>query len=492
MFNGTRHGTRIYFTRPSVLVTKTLNSRRQQRFASETSHKSLPFTLTQENALDQFQKYHRSPLTGTPKIVTIEQKYVAFYLFNASAKTQYRASIGRAMSMPYRDPQTGKIHQRQRIVWTTLPQIHEIESEYRAGDAQSQVYAGLEQYEELMKAFVPMHTEALRDHSRSNISEEKFQMTTSFAESKLRERVIEHASQIAREMLMQEYGANVKINDIAVQLQVKSTMRAYYPLWIFNSTSGPAGRTLKYLVSAVTGKVTGLKLYDPTLSGLAAGSSVAGLLYVLLGSPFFSFLILVISYLAVSTVAKWLPIWRTMRWEGRRAADSLANKQHGGDDRQDFAGFGNFNPFDAFMGGAGSRRTGSQSSGNPFNDFDPFAGAGSFNGQRRSSDPFYGYGRPGGGYSSSAGSSQQSSSRNQQTPPQKAAQDLYATLGVKKGATKDEITDAFRKLAMSRHPDKVPAEEKAAASKEFARINEAYRVLRNPGKRDQYDRYGVI
>lgn len=394
------------------------------------------------------------------------------------------------MSMPYRDPQTGKIHQRQRIVWTTLPQIHEIDSDYSQRDAQSQVYAGLELYEESLKKFLPINVEMLRDHARTNISEETFQMTPSYAQAKFKERIIAHVSQIAREMLMQEYGANVKINEIQVDVTLKSTIKALYPMWIFTSTTTTAGRPLKTLVSGMTGKSSGLVTYDPMLSGAVSGTVLATAFFFLLGSPVFSFLILGLGYLGASTVAKWLPVWRTMRWEGRRAADVLANQQHGGQrsDFTGFSGFGNFNPFEAFMGGRGGASSRTQSQ-DPFSGYDPFAGGGSFNGQRRSSDPFYGYGR-----SSSGSSSSQSQSRNSGPGPsqQRATQDLYSTLGVSKTASQDDITTAFRKLALSKHPDKVPAEQKAAASKEFAKINEAYRVLRNVGKRQQYDRYGVV
>lgn len=47
---------------------------------------------------------------------------------------------------------------------------------------------------------------------------------------------------------------------------------------------------------------------------------------------------------------------------------------------------------------------------------------------------------------------------------------------------------AFRGLAMRWHPDKVPEGEKAAAVRRFQQLNEAYSVLRDPAKRQQYER----
>ena len=61
----------------------------------------------------------------------------------------------------------------------------------------------------------------------------------------------------------------------------------------------------------------------------------------------------------------------------------------------------------------------------------------------------------------------------------------YDTLGVAKSATGDEIKKAFRKLAHKYHPDKGGGDEK-----KFKEINEAYQVLSDKEKRQQYDQFG--
>jgi molecular chaperone DnaJ len=65
---------------------------------------------------------------------------------------------------------------------------------------------------------------------------------------------------------------------------------------------------------------------------------------------------------------------------------------------------------------------------------------------------------------------------------------LYDTLGVKKGASADEIKKAYRKLAAKYHPDKNPGD--ASAEEKFKEVQNAYDVLSDPEKRKQYDRFG--
>jgi molecular chaperone DnaJ len=67
------------------------------------------------------------------------------------------------------------------------------------------------------------------------------------------------------------------------------------------------------------------------------------------------------------------------------------------------------------------------------------------------------------------------------------AKDYYKILGVDKKASEDDIKKAYRNLAMKLHPDK--NKEKGAEDK-FKEINEAYAVLGDPQKRQQYDAYG--
>lgn len=67
-------------------------------------------------------------------------------------------------------------------------------------------------------------------------------------------------------------------------------------------------------------------------------------------------------------------------------------------------------------------------------------------------------------------------------------EDYYKIMGVSKTASPEEIKKAYRKLAMQHHPDRNSDNPKAEA--EFKKIGEAYSVLSDPAKRQQYDNLG--
>jgi molecular chaperone DnaJ len=68
------------------------------------------------------------------------------------------------------------------------------------------------------------------------------------------------------------------------------------------------------------------------------------------------------------------------------------------------------------------------------------------------------------------------------------AKDFYATLGLQKGASLDDIKKAYRKLSKELHPDKHKGEKEA--ERRFKEVNEAYEVLSNPQKKQMYDQFG--
>jgi molecular chaperone DnaJ len=67
--------------------------------------------------------------------------------------------------------------------------------------------------------------------------------------------------------------------------------------------------------------------------------------------------------------------------------------------------------------------------------------------------------------------------------------DYYETLGLQKSASKEEIKNAYRKLALQYHPDR---NKEPTAEEKFKEVSEAYAVLSDDEKRKRYDIYGHV
>ncbi len=70
-----------------------------------------------------------------------------------------------------------------------------------------------------------------------------------------------------------------------------------------------------------------------------------------------------------------------------------------------------------------------------------------------------------------------------------AETDYYKILGVDKNASEKDIKKAYRKMAMKYHPDRTQGDK--SAEEMFKRISEAYAVLSDKEKREQYDTFGA-
>ena len=70
----------------------------------------------------------------------------------------------------------------------------------------------------------------------------------------------------------------------------------------------------------------------------------------------------------------------------------------------------------------------------------------------------------------------------------KPKHEYYETLGLKRGASEDDVRKAYRRLARKHHPDVNPGDK--AAEDRFKDVQEAYDILSDPKKRQMYDQFG--
>ena len=70
--------------------------------------------------------------------------------------------------------------------------------------------------------------------------------------------------------------------------------------------------------------------------------------------------------------------------------------------------------------------------------------------------------------------------------------DPYKTLGVPRDASDAEIKKAYRRLAMTTHPDRNPELDPVEAQRRFAEVGNAFELLKDRSAREEYDMTGRV
>ncbi|CAL8462316.1 g1849 [Coccomyxa elongata] len=420
---------------------------------------ALPFRETPEEAAQAFEQYHNQnfflmrPEAGLKKV---KESFLPFWVTTASVQVVLRgARVGFDAWVSVYNPQTRRYEQQLRTTWHQVSMHQTWQRSYSATEEGMQVYASYKyprsEVQQLRPGrvvtqateFTPrmLTSAATGETRRVGPFDMKPNIALRFVTDWMRQQETEAAEGLVRTAFNADRVGSVNMDFTVVSMR---SSPVYVPAYIFRSQH--FGTKMRTFVSGVNAKqVAGQRAYDEgkvaVLAGLAAGVGM-GMLQGLAALAVASNWIWGVALpMTIAGIATHYLTWMRARW----AAFWQQNEQ-----RRDAEG----------------NTTGAW-------DAEWVHMYTQYEEQRRRMDERENAQFFGGGYSG------QGSARD--------PLGYYQLMGLEPGCSKQEIQAAFRGLAMQWHPDKVDEKDKAAASRRFQQLNEAYSVLRDPVKRRQYD-----
>ncbi|TPX67382.1 hypothetical protein SpCBS45565_g03864 [Spizellomyces sp. 'palustris'] len=462
---------------------------------SQENLKVVPFRLTAAEAEEAFRKYHEGWLT-TPKRLRglkVERLLLPFWV----VRMQLRVYLVTAhLGFHYWTTEYDHYHKRynrvRKVRWEPRSFDHtNLHTRSLSGtEPLAQVYASYRFRREyvdgvrspsLWREAIPFR----QYRAPPDVGLDAFQMRPATAVERVRESIRREEELLAEEFLKKSTGAD-EVRGVRLEFELEpiegrgggpEVVPIFLSCYVFSAEYH--GTILRTFVNGVTGETGGQKLPDPTRIGLIAGAGAT--LVALITGAFWTASGLwwwfVLPALVGMIGARYWPILLSTIYETRRRVD---------EQRESWTGAAGWDP-EADAQRTNQRRqdqgtyktTDEQPGARPFGSW--------WEELRRRAEEAARQGDTAGGQTRQQQGRQQqyqySERREEGHTRARASNDplgLYATLGIKSNATKEEIQAAFRGLAMKHHPDRVtdPA-EKNRAKEQFQKLVEAYTILRD-------------
>ncbi|EAN79534.1 chaperone protein DNAj, putative [Trypanosoma equiperdum] len=405
--------------------------------------RGIPFQITTGDAVKSVQKKYHKPFFGVSmeylQLGPPSAEFLPFYFCEGSIKGTFRGVVS------YRDAEggaknnagiSGNSGMRQVV---TAPQP--LQSSF--GPHQTQIYAGYKYNLHYVQGVLCSETNPLQLRNMSSVNVEGatinlFEQSTRTLRVFVEQEVRRQATETACAMISSYHpsASNIVVEFIELNIHIDDVIPVFMPCYVVKACYDQQEYTL--YVNGASGQVTGPFLINSLYAGRTAAVATALVTLCLAPNKGAGFimgsLFAVPMYYIAFYAARYFPLLR--RDYSRKRRQKLREK-HESDDRS------------GFRPDMSSKRIDEEYSRSSYWDTHAY---------------------------------EQKWSRKQGTV--RDPRGYYGALGLNGGESVNEIRSAYRKIVLTEHPDT------GGSTERMTKVNEAYRVLRDPKKREEYDRSG--
>lgn len=426
---------------------------------------AVPFVVSRQEADAAFEAYHstdRNILLSRPAagLQKVKELYLPLWVCRAQVQSVLRgAEIGFRRVVTRYNPATRRRESGYETQWHYVRPNFEIAQYFSPEMLEMQIVASYHYpaadirlvrpgpLVSAAKAFDRHMMTSPADGSTRRMS--AFDMKAQTGQLKAVGAIKAHQYKVAEDLLLKAYRCDeTHALNLDVQLQQFTAAPVYVPVYLYSSRHVGNAKVRTFVSGIDASQVSGVRVYDEAKIGIAAAAVAAsvvaftGAWHVYPALQLFGFAVAAPA-LTVGFATKYWPYVYNQFQQVRRDADQYMNRKTDETGTFSTPWTHTYSQFEQFRRSQEQSRSQGQSSSRSYG-----------RGSRSSVDPI--------GY--------------------------YKLLEVEPSASKADIQAAFRGLAMKQHPDRFEdPQQKQAATVKFRHILDAYSVLRDNNKRQQYD-----